>query len=227
MPSLVIEPKTVTGRAYELLVQLITQGHLAFGDRLDERALASEMQISRTPLREAISMLAMEGVVEYRPYQGNFVRTFTERQIEDLYELRQTLEGLAVRTAVARLTDEGLAQMREIVAATDRASAAGDIASVTASDRRFHETIAALSQNQSLIEALDRLAVQIQLIRSVANRRPGVIDRTGHERRDILEAFERRDAARAQQVMEEHIEGVKRAVVTQFAGDDHESPPLG
>lgn len=219
MPSLAIEPKTVTSRAYALLVRLIGEGGIGLGDRLDERALATEMQISRTPLREAIGMLATEGVIEYRPYQGNFVRTFTAAQVEDLYEVRKTLEALAVRSAVARLTDEGLARVRAIVADIDAAVAAGDVAAVGAADRRFHDAIAELSGNQTLVQALDRLALQVQLIRSTANREPDVVERTAHERHDILAALEGRDAARAAALMEEHIEGVKRSVVARFGAD--------
>lgn len=217
MPSLAIEPKTVTSRAYALLVQLIGDGTIGLGDRLDERALAAEMQISRTPLREAIGMLATEGVIEYRPYQGNFVRTFTAEQVEDLYEVRKTLEGLAVRSTVARLTDEGLERVRAIVADIDAAVAADDVVAVGAADRRFHEAMAELSGNLTLVQALDRLALQVQLIRSAANREPEVIERTAHERHDILAALERRDAAGAAAAMEAHIEGVKRSVVARFA----------
>jgi len=217
--SLAIEPKTVTSRAYELLVRLIGEGQIGLGDRLDERALASEMGISRTPLREAIGMLATEGVVEYRPYQGNFARVFTAKQVDDLYEVRKTLESLAIRLAAARMSDESLERVRAIVGDIDQAIAARDIAALGAHDRRFHETIAELSDNRTLIEALDRIGLQVQLIRSAANRDPQVIERTELERHDILAALERRDGERAAALMEQHIEGVKHAAVRQFGGD--------
>jgi DNA-binding GntR family transcriptional regulator len=189
------------------------------GARLDERELADAMGISRTPLREAIGKLAKEGLVEHLPYQGNFVRTFTAKQVSDLYEVRRTLEVLAIGRAVERLSDEDLASLRGILNEVRDALAGGDLAAFGEADRRFHKLIADLADNETLSQALDRLDAQVRLIRRVANRDPGLVRRTTAEREELLAALTARDASRAARLMEAHIDGVRLAVVAQFEGD--------
>jgi DNA-binding GntR family transcriptional regulator len=200
----------------ETLRELIATGALAPGARLDERALAEQLGVSRTPLREAIAKLAKEGLVEQRPYRGNFVRTFTPRQVSDLYETRMVLEGLAARRAVANLTDEGLAELTEILDAIQHALEVGDLAAFSTSDERFHSTIARLSGNETVIESLERLRAQVQLIRVTANQDPDLVERTARERPAILEALRDRDGDRAARLMEEHIDGVRRNVLRRL-----------
>ena len=200
----------------ETLRELIASGALAPGARLDERALAEQLGVSRTPLREAIAKLAKEGLVEQRPYRGNFVRTFTPRQVNHLYETRMVLEGLAARRAVANLTDDGLAELTETLDAIQHALELGDLAAFSASDERFHSTIARLSGNETVIESLERLRAQVQLIRFTANQDPDLVERTARERPAILEALRDRDGDRAARLMEEHIDGVRRNVLRRL-----------
>ena len=104
-----IEHYPLNRRIYYKVRELIESGVIPPGAQLDERALANDLSVSRTPLREAIATLVEEGLVERRPYRGNFVRMFTAKQVDDLYEVRKALEGLAIRLAVLRLTEEELA----------------------------------------------------------------------------------------------------------------------
>jgi DNA-binding GntR family transcriptional regulator len=145
------------------------------------------------------------------------VRMFTAKQIHDLYEVRKTLEGLAIRLAVLRLTEEDLELLRAILHETQEALERDDMPGYSTSDQRFHSTIARLSENEILIESLGRLQRQIQLVRIGANQNPEVVRRTALERPRILSALEMRDAALAAQLMEEHIEGVRRSVIEQIA----------
>ena len=90
-------------------------------------------------------MLVEEGLVERRPYQGDFVSVFTSKQISDLYEVRKVLESLAIRLAIPRLTEESLSTIRLILDDIDAALKSGDMRSYSAADQRFHETIAQLT----------------------------------------------------------------------------------
>lgn len=207
---------TLNHSIYESLREMIATGLLVTGARIDERAISEQLGVSRTPLREAIAKLAKEGLVEQRPYRGNFVRAFSPKQVNDLYETRMVLEGLATRRAVANLTDEGLAELTQTLDDIQAALAHGDMAAFSVADQRFHSTIAHLSGNETVIESLERLRAQVQLIRLAANRDPDLVERTARERPEILAALRDRDADRAARLMEEHIDGVRRTVLKQL-----------
>lgn len=206
-------------RVYQHIREVIVGGALSANARLDEQTLADEMGVSRTPIREAIGKLTREGLVEYRPYQGNFVRAFSAKQVNDLYEVREALEVAAMRLAVPRLTDTNVLELKAILDAVHDAYERGDLIAYGTADRRFHNAIARFSGNETLIESLDRLGLQVQLIRTAANRDPGVVERTAQQRPAIVAALEARDAVQAARLMEAHIDDVRRAVVAQLTRD--------
>ena len=131
------------------------------GTQLDERHLSEEMGISRTPLRSAIAQLVREGLVEYFPYRGNFVRTWTKRQINDLFEVRISLEKLVVRLAIPKLSTEDIDHIRAILDDVERSLEADDLEGYAHADRRFHRFLSQQTQNQTLIEILERMSNQI------------------------------------------------------------------
>lgn len=207
---------TLKERVYRKVLEMIVSGEIPLNSQLDERELAERLSVSRTPLREAIGTLVKEGIVEYQPYRGNFVRQFTWKQVSDLYEVRKVLESLAIRLAIPNLTDEAHDELVGILQDVDAALAQDDIDAFNVADSRFHETIARLSKNETLIDSLQRLGLQIRIMRNLANRDPDVVERTAKERPHILQALESRDAELAARLMEEHIEGVRRSVVEQL-----------
>lgn len=208
--------RTLNQRVYSQLREMILTGNLATGAQIEERRLAEEMQVSRTPLREAIGQLVTEGIIEYRPYRGNSVRRFNAKQVRDLFHVRKALEALAMRLAIPKLSQEHIEHIRTILDDAQAALDRGDISSYNESDRRFHNTILEITGNETLIESLSRLSAQIQMVRSMANTDPGVAQRTAKERPLILAALEARDADRAASLMEDHIEGVCASVLAQL-----------
>jgi DNA-binding GntR family transcriptional regulator len=212
-----LERHTLNQRVYFRLQKMLLQGEIAPGTQLDERELAERMGVSRTPLREAIAHLVKEGIVEYRPYRGNFARTFTVQEVNDLYTVRRALESLAVRLAIPKLSQEDIERIGAILDKVHDALERGDMEMYSEADGRFHHTIIQLTRNQTLIEVLDRLGSQIQMVRAYANRDPRVVERTHRERPLILAALAARDADAAAALMEEHIDGVRRAVIDQMA----------
>lgn len=207
---------TLNERIYRRLRELVLSGDAPAGVRLDENSLAERLGVSRTPLREAIGKLVKDGLVEYRPYQGNFVKKFTIEQVRELFEVREALEGLAARLAVHRLSDARLATLTAILDEVDAALRDDDMEAYALTDRRFHQAIAEYSGNHMLIEFLERLGDQIQVARLKANRDPDVVKRTAHERPQILAALRARDGEQAARLMEQHIEGVKVALLAQL-----------
>lgn len=203
-------------RVYETLQGMLLRGELALGSQLDERELADRLAVSRTPLREAIAQLVRDELVEYRPYRGNFVRTFSAKQVNDLYLVRRSLESLAMRLAIPKLSSEDIDQVRAILNDVEAALNADDMEAFAVADQRFHRFFIRAADNETLSYTLDRLAAQVQLVRTIANRDPATVQRTIRERGSILVALEARDADAAAQLMEAHIDNVRQAVVRQL-----------
>jgi DNA-binding GntR family transcriptional regulator len=211
---------TLRERIYEEIVRMIVSGELPSGTPLDEKALTEKLQVSRTPFREALGTLAKEGLIEIKPYRGFYVRSFSRKEIEDLYELRKTLECFAVQLAVPNMSDRHIATFERVLDEAVAALEAGDLATYGARDRVFHETIAELSGNAALIETLNRLALQIQIGRTIANESKDFARRAAQERDDILAAFRARDIVRASALMAAHIADVQRAVLERFRPEE-------
>jgi DNA-binding GntR family transcriptional regulator len=211
---------TLRERIYEEIVRMIVFGELPSGTPLDEKALTEKLQVSRTPFREALGTLAKEGLIEIKPYRGFYVRSFSRKEIEDLYELRKTLECFAVQLAVPNMSDRHIATFERILDEAVAALQAGDLITYGARDRVFHETIAELSGNAALIETLTRLALQIQIGRTIANESKDFAQRAAQERDDILAAFRARDIERARALMHAHISDVQTAVLERFRSEE-------
>lgn len=211
---------TLRERIYEEIVRMIVSGELPSGTPLDEKALTEKLQVSRTPFREALGTLAKEGLIEIKPYRGFYVRSFSRKEVEDLYELRKTLECFAVQLAVPNMSDRHIAAFERILDDAVTALQAGDLTTYGARDRVFHETIAELSGNAALIETLNRLALQIQIGRTIANESKEFAQRAAQERDDILAAFRTRDIARASALMAAHIADVQTAVLERFRSEE-------
>ena len=218
--DLEIPTQTVNQRAYERLCELILSGRVRFGERLDERILAERMKISRTPIREAIGRLATEGIVERRPYQGNFGRSFTPLQIRNLYEVRKELEGLAVRLAIENAGQEEVDELAGIIGECHIALDEGRLLDFERLDQQFHSHIAKLSRNDTLMECLENLRLKVQLARHYSNETPDAARRTVGERNAILQAFRDKDTETAVAQIRLHIQGASEAFAVRVSKED-------
>lgn len=214
-----IQPSTINQRVYARLCEALALGRWPLGTRIDERIVASQLGVSRTPLREAIGRLVSEGVVEHRPYQGNFVRTFTPKQVDDLFEVRKSLEALAARAASQLMTPEDLDNVRAVVGRCHKALDKEDVPAFEAADREFHSTIVACARNDALAFTLRVLGLHIQLIRHLANMERSLREETRAHRNGIVAAMEARDGDRAAALLMEHIEEVQETVRRQLVAE--------
>lgn len=218
---------TLRDHTYRSLLALILSGELPPGSSLDERALTDRLGVSRTPFREAIAVLAREGLVDVRPYRGFSVHLPSAKEIDDLYQLRRVLEGFAMRLAVENISNADIARLEQVLDAGVAALEADDLDAYGVHDTEFHATFARLSQNEPLIETLERLALRIQMGRATANRNVHFAKAAASERDAILGALRARDADRAAALMDAHIAHVQRAVSEQMApsaGNDAHRP---
>lgn len=156
---------TLMQQALESIRQAIEAGDLKPGERLVETKLASQMQISRFPIREALRCLEKEGLVETRPFKGTRVVEFTPEDIEEIYSLRSALEELAVRTWVPReAAPKTVARLKKVLHAMEQAAAAEDPDEVVAQDARFHRIVCEAAQHQRLLNAWHDLEKQQHML---------------------------------------------------------------
>lgn len=191
---------------YGLIKEMTVNFGLRPGERLNEVALARELDASRTPLREALNRLAAEQLIEFRPGKGFFCRSLDPQSIYDLYELREALECEALRRACQRASDAQIGRLRESLYANGLTYIGKTVREVTQDDEAFHIGIAEISGNAELVHHLRKINERIRFIRWV-DMAARVLETKGEHRR-IMQALEQRDADTACALMRQHI--VKR-----------------
>lgn len=173
------------------------------GARINEVALARELNASRTPLREALNRLVAERLIDFVPGQGFFCRRLDVEGIGQLYELRRALEGLSIRLACQRASEAGIAALAAEFG--DEIAHVGGLTlgELTARDEAFHLTIARLSGNDELVHQIRLLNERIRFIRWVdmGNR----MQETKGQHREMIAALMARNAELAAAVMDRHI----------------------
>jgi len=211
-----LRKKTLRERIHDEIVRLIVSGELPSGEWVDEKQVIGRLQVSRTPFREAIGILAKGGLVEIKPYRGFYVRSFSRNETADLYELYKRLECFAVELAVPQMSDYDIRRFEDMLSDAMVALKQGDIETYAMRDREFHESVARQSGNSALIETLARFTLQIQLCGGIANVSREFAERAAHACDDIIQAFKARDTPRAAFLMCAHISHVQEAILARF-----------
>lgn len=136
---------------YQTLRRALMRGEFAPGSRIIETMIADQLEVSRTPIREALSRLTVEGWLESRPNKGVIVAGITPRQVVERYALRQVLEGYAARESALRITDDVLDRLEDICTVADRSISDQQAADFARLDGKLHEGILQSAGNQTLI----------------------------------------------------------------------------
>ncbi|MBS3178320.1 MULTISPECIES: GntR family transcriptional regulator [unclassified Pseudoclavibacter] len=207
----------------ERLRRLVTSGTYPPGDPMPELVLAQEFGVSRTPIREALKQLENEGLVEIRPRVGTFVRTPTRREIVELFQLKESLEGLAANLLARRGPTSELAALTRNLDESDAAVRANDTAEYARLVHEFHWTIVLGADNAKLAEHYERLMNQLAYHRIVLRtiERPGRLLASDHEHHAIVRSIVEKDAIGAEFAMRTHVEASSRAAL---APEDHGNP---
>lgn len=187
----------------------IINGTYPPGHRLLEEEVASDLDVSRNPVREALQVLGMEGFVEIEPRRGARVTIFTSERAERIFELRQPLEGLVARLAARRRSEEQLREMRAVVAEGLATAEAGRLGELPELNTRFHELLASAADNEFLEDTMNRLSHLIEWIYAVRIQERSAL--SWHEHAQIVDAIERRDEADAERYSFHHIINARTA----------------
>lgn len=184
---------------------MVFDQRLAPGQWVDEKALAEAWQISRTPLREALKVLASEGLVELVPHRGCRVIELTDDDAEDLFPVMAMLEGRCAAEAVRHALPADVALLRQLHAELERHAAAQDIDGYYRANHEFHSKVQALADNRWLDRVTGDLRRFMRMMRGRQLRLPGRFAESIAEHRALLQAFEHGDVALAERTMHDHL----------------------
>lgn len=192
-------------RIYDQLKAMAAGFEMRPGERVNESILAKKLNISRTPLREALNRLTIEGFLEVRPGKGFFRKMLNPQEIFDLFQLRVAVECAGVVMAVHKAKDEEIADLLRFLDETGGDQGHRPVIELVHLDERFHETLLQMCGNAEFMRVLRNVNSRIRFVRWIDMGRRGR-PVTQEEHRAILKAVSDRDGARAAHLLEKHIE---------------------
>ena len=190
----------------ESLRDAIRRGVLKPGERLMEIQLAEELGVSRTPVREAIRKLELEGYVIMMPRRGTYVASMSIRDINEIFEIRTSLESLSNGLAAERITAEELESLQRLLVQIGGYVEDGDMENIVKTDIEFHDLLYHASRNSRLLGIISNLRDQLTRFRTLSMSYPGRLEATQEEHREIVEAIAEGDMKRAKKAAERHME---------------------
>jgi DNA-binding GntR family transcriptional regulator len=201
-------------QAVDRLRELIVQGKLAPGERLNERLLCERLGISRTPLREAIKLLATEGLVRLLPHRGAQVAPLEPERLSETLQVMAAMEALAGELACRHASAKALAEIRALHKDMLAKHARGDLAAYFRCNQAIHLKIVEASGNEVLAATYRQLNANVLRARYMANLSQDRWDDAVREHESILAALEARDATRLTGLLREHLAQKLTAVLT-------------
>ena len=205
MSALTLTPRALYEEVAEQLRQRIFRRELEPGSWIDELKIAEEFGISRTPLREALKVLAAEGLVELVPGKGSRVVSLTDEDADALFPVMALLEGRCAHEATLRASDEQLAELHQLHERLEMHAAVNDIDGYYRANHAFHSKVQALAANRWLDRVTGDLRRFLRLLRGRQLNLPGRIDASINEHRVLIDAIGQRDAERAGRAMHDHL----------------------
>jgi len=214
LPGIVIARNGLVEQVGDALRELIVDQVLAPGQRLNITALARQLHVSDTPVREALGRLQSERLLTFEPYVGYTVMPLpTPERLNELVDLRRLLEGYAARVGAPGVSAHQLDRLRQGMAGMEGAQAGPTFSESkehVAHDHAFHMAIMQASGNSVLLEIYQSLNLHMHLARLYHGRGVAELERTRREHRVILDAYEAKDARRAESAVVTHIEAARR-----------------
>ena len=203
-----LEPsKALKTRVYEALKELIGHMDIYSGKdliRLDERALGEQLGVSRTPVREAISRLEQEGIVQNIARRGAFLVRKNKQEILDIVDVWAALESMAARLATSRASDEEIAQLRKNFTSYDGEDARTHIDEYSDTNIEFHQTIIDLAKSELISQMAAQIFFHMRAIRTTTIKDRDRVAQSVMDHTRIIEAIAERDAYHAEQLVRDH-----------------------
>jgi len=212
-PIILDNYKPLRELVFETLREAIINGVLKPGERLMEVQLAEELGVSRTPVREAIRKLELEGFVVMIPRKGAYVAGISLKDVADVFEVRAALESLAAGLAAERITDEEIEELERVLVQQQNLADSDRLEDIIKVDTDFHDVLYRASRNERLIQIVSHLREQIQRFRTASLSQPGRMRIALEEHKELVEAIAERNVEKAQALAREHIENAEQSMI--------------
>ena len=196
---------SLRGKVYDRIREDILNGVYKEHEELKEATLGKMMDVSRTPVREALRQLELEGLVEIIPNKGARVTGITKKDIDDIYQIRYLLEGLSARWATEYITEEQIEKMEETLYLTEFHAKKGNFTQVYELDSQFHELMYEASGSKMLNHILTDFHMYVTRIRRTSLALDNRSKNSTEEHRAILDAIKARDAQKAEECAHNHV----------------------
>lgn len=207
------QDQSLRGKVFQKIREDILSGVYQDGDELREITLGEKLGVSRTPVREALRQLELEGLVTIVPNKGAFVTAITQKDVKDIYMVRSLLEGLCARWATRNITEDQISEMEEIVYLAEfrlKKRGEGQARQVSELDGRFHKVLYEASDSRILEHVLKDFHKYVKMARQLSVGTPDRAEHSVAEHRGILEAIKSKDEDLAERLANEHIMNVMR-----------------
>jgi len=204
---------------FNTLRKEILRGDLKPGERLMEIQLANRLGVSRTPVREAIRKLELEGLVLMIPRRGAEVARITEKTLRDALEVRMTLEKLAVTLACQRITPKEIEQLKKVSNYGTTFLNKNDLMGMAKADEEFHDVIYNATNNQKLIKILNNLSEQVYRYRVEYLKQKNAPAQIIREHKELLNAIEARDEELAAEIAAVHIDNQAKSIAEKLRSE--------
>ena len=206
------QPESLARMAYEAIRQSILAGQWKIGELYNEKAIAADLGISRTPVREALLELAAQDLILFLPRRGLMVNRFTRRDVDEIFELRKAIELAAVEKIALASPPFDLFGIEESLLKQRKAAKEKDYLAFMEADRIFHTSFSELTNNRRIIATLENLRDMIHLMGVKALALEGRALKVIEEHQAIFEAVSRGNAEEARRTMAYHLDQSKEAV---------------
>lgn len=208
---------------FNTLRKAILTGELKPGERLMEIHLANQLGVSRTPIREAIRKLELEGLVIMIPRRGAEVAQITEKSLKDVLEVRRALDALCVELACDRISVEETEQLKKACDEFERATKSGDLTMIAEADVSLHDIIVQATRNQRLIQLINNLSEQMYRYRFEYIKDEKRHDNLVEEHRMIYESILHKDKQKAAEASKMHIDNQEKSIIRQIRLEQEQS----
>ncbi len=214
-----IESPNLRDRVYEILKKSIIFQEIQPGEKVDEEAVAKQLGVSRTPIRETLCRLENEGIVKIIPRRGAFVVKHSREKINEILMVREALEGFAARMAADHADGSTMEQMRFLFKDFSESNIRDRSKDYSQADLEFHNLIIQTSKNNLLINLMNTLNDHIQMVRLQTVSLEGRPEQSLIEHFKIIGALEQKDSSLAESLMREHIRNVRQSALRNFEED--------
>lgn len=208
-----VDRRTLPTAVAQRLREMIIEGQLPAGMRLNERALCDQLQVSRTPLREAFRLLAADGLVQMQPNRGAQVVALSEQDIRESFEVMGALEALSGELACRRISDQEIAEIQALTFEMQACHARRDLSAYFHANQEIHNHINAAGKNQLLARMYTNTNLRLQNLRFRSNLNQEKWDKAMQEHIEMVQALSDRDGPRLASILRSHLRRKGEAVL--------------